>query len=654
MVRKQASRRFVADNRAVSAVIGFILVFAILMLVLTVYQAQIVPQQNAQTEFEHFEDSQNELIELRNSISTAGQADVSQFPSLTLGTTYQTRLLTINPAPPAGALQTSDSYPITIENESDSITIPTRFLEYQPGYNEIRVGSTQYEHSVLYLDERDRENNVSIIQEQNLLQDGTVRITALQNQFQQTGTNRVTLELYPQDEVDADEFPDGDDLTVTIPTQLDEDEYWDDALEDAGSIYEGVDIGEHGDGIHALTLRVDDNDLEVNTVGIQLEPDGDPAKNTDPQGRSGANGDDDTNEPTLNAEAESPISEDDESEITVSVVDADDDPVQNEDITIDVNDPGEDAFIRALNDTDEAIEIVNVGTDAGDDPLVVTTDEDGNFWRVIVDGEERQETVEQVDYAVDGSSENAGDTVELELQADDQIEVTENPLIEIKEPDASVLSNLDIAGGGDDATVFAGDDEDISVDIETVGNEDGDFDVTLEITPTDETETAIQETEEDFTVGASGTESLTFESVTEDLDADDYDVEVSTEDDDISGDLSVESAQEAAAFETLEAEEDSGTGGGRQVTFDWDITNDFDEVTIEVYDSLDDEHPIDENTSNKRNHEITLADGDEWDGGNVELRAVVSGPAGGEECEYTDNFGNNDEVEKNDFDCNLR
>jgi len=81
MSHKQIGREFSKDNRAVSAVIGFILIFGILTLTLTVYQAQIVPQQNAQTEFEHFEESQNELIELRNSISTAGQTDVSQFPS---------------------------------------------------------------------------------------------------------------------------------------------------------------------------------------------------------------------------------------------------------------------------------------------------------------------------------------------------------------------------------------------------------------------------------------------------------------------------------------------------------------------------------------------------------------------------------------------
>jgi len=70
---------FVSDRRGVSAVLGFILMFGILILALTTYQAQIVPQENAATEFEHFQDVRDEMVGIRNSISTAGQADVSQF-----------------------------------------------------------------------------------------------------------------------------------------------------------------------------------------------------------------------------------------------------------------------------------------------------------------------------------------------------------------------------------------------------------------------------------------------------------------------------------------------------------------------------------------------------------------------------------------------
>lgn len=268
MGHKPTGRQFAADDRAVSAVIGFILVFAILVLVLTVYQAQVVPQQNAQTEFEHFEDTRNELIELRNSVSTAGQADVSQFPSVRLGTNYRNRFLTVNPPPPSGTLQTSTTYNITITNATGANTnISTRFVEYRPNYYEIRVGSTWYEHSVLYLDDRNRESGLSIIQEQHIVRDGTVRVTALQNSFQATNTGRVTLELYPQQRLTADNFPEGDTLNVSIPTRLDGDEYWNNALNDTG-IYQGVDSQAYSNTVHALNLSVSSDTLRVNTVEV--------------------------------------------------------------------------------------------------------------------------------------------------------------------------------------------------------------------------------------------------------------------------------------------------------------------------------------------------------------------------------------------------
>jgi len=278
---------FISDERAVSEVVGAILLFGILILALTSYQATIVPQQNAQTEFQHFEDVRNEMIELRNAISTAGQADVSQFPSVTLGTNYRTRIATINPPDPAGTLQTSDRYNITIANESGYKTnISTRFLEYQPVYHEISIGSMRYEHSVLYLDERERGNNVSIIEDQNIVKDGTVRITVLQNQFQETSTGRVTLELYPQDKLNESDFPEPDaegNLTVSIPTRLNQTDYWDDALSDSGGIYQDVDPYPGADDIYHLDLEVNESDLEVNTVGVREEPDESPAKNEQAQ-----------------------------------------------------------------------------------------------------------------------------------------------------------------------------------------------------------------------------------------------------------------------------------------------------------------------------------------------------------------------------------
>ena len=410
MVDKRTSRRFAADNRAVSAVIGFILIFGILVLLLTVYQAQIVPQQNAQTEFEHFEDSKNELIELRNTISTAGQADVSQFPSVTLGTNYQTRLLTINPAPPAGTLQTSDKHNITIANESSEydLDISTRFLEYEPGYNEITVGPTRYEHSVLYLDERERGNNVSIIEEQNLVKDGTVRITALQNEFQQTGTNRVTLELYPQDEVNASEFPEsehGQNLTVTVPTQLNGD-YWEDSLPDG--IFDDFDE-EQDDEPNSLNLSVDEDDLEVNTVGIQIEPDEGAATNTDPQG--GDNGDNGDNGDTITAESIDDLTQDESSQTQQFTFTLEGTELPNQgEVEIDVSDVNS-----------EGVDYANAEIDSSADGQEEPEIREGGDILVYVaqGGTEGEESITVEDLDVDDGTSQTFDEIQFERQDND-------------------------------------------------------------------------------------------------------------------------------------------------------------------------------------------------------------------------------------------
>ncbi len=266
MAGKQGSRRFAADNRAVSAVIGFILIFGILMLTLTVYQAQIVPQQNAQTEFKHFEDTRDELIELRNSISRTGQAGDPQYPSVQLGTTYQSRTLTINPAPASGTLQTSDGHNITISNSSSSLNVTTRFIEYQPGYNELTVGSTWHENSVLYVD--NPESNNTVLEDQNLVTDGSeIKIVAIENEFQETGTSRTTIEMERnQSEVDLPDDTEGN-LTIEIPTRLDGSEYWDEAFEDLDDDdpvrYDGV----NEDG-NLILNATNSTNIDINTIEI--------------------------------------------------------------------------------------------------------------------------------------------------------------------------------------------------------------------------------------------------------------------------------------------------------------------------------------------------------------------------------------------------
>ncbi|MEF8782326.1 MAG: CARDB domain-containing protein [Haloarculaceae archaeon] len=326
----------IRDNtRGVSEVIGFVFVFGILIILLSINQAQIVPQENAEIEFEHFQTVRNDLIEVRSSISTAGQADVSQFPTVKLGTDYPPRIFAVNPTTPIGTLQTSEKYNITITNQSGATThVSTRFLEYRPRYNELDIGSTWYENSVLYLDDRER-GGIAIIEDQNLITDGNVtRITALQNDFQKSGTERVTLELYPVQTTTADDIPTGN-LTVTLPTRLTGDQYWNEAF-DSETVYLGVENDSYDDGIHALNLSIntskDSQELQLNTVGIQSEPSEGGAKQNVGVGDDGS---DSGNYDVTIASTNSPVNSGDEVTVTATIENTGDEST-NQTIELDI------------------------------------------------------------------------------------------------------------------------------------------------------------------------------------------------------------------------------------------------------------------------------------------------------------------------------
>ncbi|MYL16815.1 hypothetical protein EXE51_06570 [Halorubrum sp. CGM5_25_10-8B] len=280
------------DNRAVSTVIGVVILFGFLILALSLYQVEIVPQQNAETEFQHSGEVRNDLVELRAGILQAGSIDQPQYQTVELGTTYSTRVFTINPPPPAGTIRTTESYPITIAYESNGTvieTIPTRFIEYRPGYNELDQSPTWYDASVLYLDARQEGDGIAVIEDQSLVNDGKVQITALQNEFRRSGTGRVTVELRPAESITGD-IPEGD-LNVTIPTRLSDEEYWN-GTDISSDIYSITD-DENGDNVHNLTLETTTTNLTVDTVGVQEAPE-EPSQNDN--ARLGGGGSDSSGE----------------------------------------------------------------------------------------------------------------------------------------------------------------------------------------------------------------------------------------------------------------------------------------------------------------------------------------------------------------------
>jgi hypothetical protein len=157
------------DRRAVSPVVGFVILFGFFTLSMTLWQVQVVPAHNAGEEYEHQQEVTKQLIQLRNAILEATMG-ADRSVQIALGTTYPDRTLFVNPPPPVGDLRTNDAdrgqLQIRIENATAADDAPpgvanrwngtTRIFEsapiiYRPGYHSYEgAEEVAIEHTLMY------------------------------------------------------------------------------------------------------------------------------------------------------------------------------------------------------------------------------------------------------------------------------------------------------------------------------------------------------------------------------------------------------------------------------------------------------------------------------------------------------------------------
>lgn len=286
MSRPNGSVTFLSDDRAVAPVIGAVLLFGIAILAFSSYQAYVVPDQNSETEFEHFEAVQDDLLDVRNGILEADETGTAQFESVGLGTDYRNRVAAVNPPPTRGSLRTSEPYNVTVtatdEEETVDVTdevspegtdvVPTRLLEYDPTYNEQPIDVLRIEHSVFYLDQRGVAGDVVVYEDESIVRGNNVSIVALQNEIDRSGTQRAAVEFQSGDRstITADDL-EVDELTVTLPTRLEAD-HWEEQLGDRIE-WNYTEGGYDAEGVNALNLTVAEGQwLTIGAVGVDGSP----------------------------------------------------------------------------------------------------------------------------------------------------------------------------------------------------------------------------------------------------------------------------------------------------------------------------------------------------------------------------------------------
>jgi len=221
---------FHSDTRAVSSLVGFILLFGILVIGLSLYQATIIPSDNSQTEFIHSQEVQNDLVDLRDATHNSGADTLSRSSSVSLGTYYNARIFAINPVSPAGTLSTSNSLDnITVEpnstTESTEWNFSTRYIEYEPQYREYQdPPTTIIEHTLIYNSFEQADTNQTR-SGQRIIEPDRLVVPIIEGNVSTTSIDTVSFHVTHQERETVDI---SDNVTITFPTHAPE--LWDQEL----------------------------------------------------------------------------------------------------------------------------------------------------------------------------------------------------------------------------------------------------------------------------------------------------------------------------------------------------------------------------------------------------------------------------------------
>lgn len=212
-----------ADERGVSEVIGAVLLFAILIISLSLYQAYAVPAENKQIEFSHYQTVQEDMKEVRQAIIDVGQTNAERSATVKLGTQYPARVFTMNNPPPAGTLRTDTigSGRITLSGVNTTAicgqeTTTTKELTYSPGYHYLDgTPEITYENTVIY---RETQSGTVLIDSgQTLISGKQINLFPLLGNVSESQSGVATLDIQGDSSGATDISKK---TTLTIPTRL--------------------------------------------------------------------------------------------------------------------------------------------------------------------------------------------------------------------------------------------------------------------------------------------------------------------------------------------------------------------------------------------------------------------------------------------------
>jgi len=236
------------DDRAQSIQIGAVLLFGVLIIAFSSYQAVVVPDQNRGVEFNHNQGVQSDMQDLRNAIVSVPGSTSTQAISIGLSPRYPSRLVARNPGPASGSLRTNGTssmrYNITVRNaaadgETEDIwngtarSYNTGTIAYSPNYNVYaNPPTTYYGQSVVYNQFPTANLTIS---DQAMVDGRDITLVALNGSLSRTASDTVSVDIQPVSRSDDPIIVRNDtastNVSISVPTRLPQ-SVWEELLEE--------------------------------------------------------------------------------------------------------------------------------------------------------------------------------------------------------------------------------------------------------------------------------------------------------------------------------------------------------------------------------------------------------------------------------------
>ncbi|PSQ35828.1 hypothetical protein BRD05_04345 [Halobacteriales archaeon QS_9_70_65] len=189
--------------------LGVALLFGITAIGLSLWQTTVVPDQNAEVEFNHYGEIEGDMQELRQAHLQAVTTGQQQSPVLQLGVTYNTRVIGVNPPNPQGTLRAEELGNIELENTPDRASNAvvttqnvcgadrprTDAIRYDPSYARLSgedAPQLVYENTVLY---KETESGDVLVQgDQAIIQGSNINLLPIQSDAVRS-SQRTSLSL---------------------------------------------------------------------------------------------------------------------------------------------------------------------------------------------------------------------------------------------------------------------------------------------------------------------------------------------------------------------------------------------------------------------------------------------------------------------------